>query len=368
MIRGSGEKFKFQISDFSAYDGRVLHWFTNDRFPLYLAPMAGVTDLVFRQICKELGADVMVTEFVSAEGVLHRDERTRHYTDFTEEQRPVGVQIFGADGARMGEAAKRIIDWKRPDFIDINFGCPVNKVVAKNGGSSLLRDCPLLASVAAGVAKAVGDEVPVTAKMRIGWDSSTVNAVEVAHVLEDSGMQAIAVHGRTRSQGYSGEACWNTIDAVARAVKVPVIGNGDISNGEDLAKRKRETAVSAVMIGRAAMANPWVFQQAKHFLATGEQMQAVPLEERWSLVIRHCQMAVANNSERCDEAKALSAMRSRLMAYCKGFPGARELRQRLCHVSSIGEVEDLAAFSLEQARLGGEEIAEDTAENVSDEA
>ncbi|HEX7261701.1 MAG TPA: tRNA-dihydrouridine synthase family protein, partial [Luteolibacter sp.] len=134
---------------------------------MYLAPMAGVTDVIFRQICKELGADVMVTEFVSAEGIMQADERTRKYTEFTDEQRPVGVQLFGADGERMGEAARKIIDWKRPDFIDINFGCPVNKVVSRNGGSSLLKDCPILAAVACGVAKAVGDQVPVTAKMRI---------------------------------------------------------------------------------------------------------------------------------------------------------------------------------------------------------
>jgi len=163
----------------------VLPWFSDDKFPLYLAPMAGVTDVVFRQICKELGADVMVTEFVSAEGILQRDDRTRKYTEFSEEQRPVGVQLFGADGERMGEAAKKILDWKQPDFIDINFGCPVNKVVSKNGGSSLLRDCPLLTSVATGVAKAVGDRVPVTAKIRIGWDEKSVNAVEVAKILVD---------------------------------------------------------------------------------------------------------------------------------------------------------------------------------------
>src|SRR6187551_621224 len=179
-----------------------LPFFTKDRFPLYLAPMAGVTDVVFRGLCKELGADVMVTEFVSAEGILQADERTRKYTEFEDGQRPVGVQLFGADGKRMGEAARKIADWKQPDFIDINFGCPVNKVVAKNGGSSLLKDCPILAAVASGVAKAVGDQVPVTAKMRIGWDESSVNAVEVSKILEDTGMQAIAVHGRTRSQSY----------------------------------------------------------------------------------------------------------------------------------------------------------------------
>ena len=312
--------------------------------------MAGVTDVIFRQICKELGADVMVTEFISAEGIMQADERTRKYTEFTDEQRPVGVQLFGADGPRMGEAARKIIDWKRPDFIDINFGCPVNKVVARNGGSSLLKDCPLLASVAIGVAKAVGEQVPVTAKMRIGWDVDSVNAVEVARILEDSGMQAIAVHGRTRAQGYSGEADWNVIDAVARAVRIPVIGNGDITCGADVLRRRQETAVSGVMIGRAAMQNPWVFREAKHFLETGNLLEEVTVAERWELVSRHCKLAVASRRNG-DERQTLTAMRSRLMAYCKGFPGAKELRQRLCQVTSLAEVEELAALSLGKAEL-----------------
>lgn len=329
----------------------MLSWFSDNRFPLYLAPMAGVTDVIFRQICKELGADVMVTEFVSAEGIMQADERTRKYTEFSDEQRAVGVQLFGADGERMGEAARKIIDWKRPDFIDINFGCPVNKVVARNGGSSLLKDCPVLAAVASGVAKAVGDQVPVTAKMRIGWDESSVNAVEVAKILEDCGMQAIAVHGRTRAQGYGGEANWDVIDAVARAVKIPVIGNGDIACGADVLRRRQETAVSGVMIGRAAMQNPWVFREAKHFIETGLVLPEVRVEERWELVIRHCKMAV-DSGRNGNERQTLTAMRSRLMAYCKGFPGAKELRQKLCQVTSLAEVEDLAAFSLAQVELG----------------
>ena len=314
--------------------------------------MAGVTDVIFRQICKELGADVMVTEFISAEGIMQADERTRKYTEFSDEQRPVGVQLFGADGERMGEAARKIIDWKQPDFIDINFGCPVNKVVARNGGSSLLKDCPTLAAVASGVAKAVGAQVPVTAKMRIGWDENSVNAVEVAKILEDCGMQAIAVHGRTRAQGYGGEANWEVIDAVARAVSIPVIGNGDITCGADVVKRRQETAVSGVMIGRAAMQNPWVFRQAKYFLETGKVLPEVQVDERWELVIRHCKLAV-DSRRNGNEKQTLTAMRSRLMAYCKGFPGAKDLRQKLCHVSSVAEVEDLAALS-----LGAVELAE----------
>src|SRR3712207_1700626 len=205
----------------------TLPWFGDGQFPLYLAPMAGVSDKIFRQLCKERGADVLVTEFVSAEGVFRRNERTREYLDFDECERPLGVQLFGGHAEHMAEAARHVIDWVRPDFIDLNFGCPVNKVVAKNGGSALLKDCSTLAAVAGAVVRAVAP-TPVTAKIRIGWDESSINAPSVAHILEDLGIAAIAVHGRTRAQGYSGAANWQGIGEVARAVRVPGIGNGDI--------------------------------------------------------------------------------------------------------------------------------------------
>ncbi len=334
----------------------MLPWFQNNAFPLYLAPMAGVTDLVFRGICKEMGADVMVTEFVSAEGIIRKDERTRKYTEFDERQRPVGVQLFGADGERMGEAARRIIDWKRPDFIDLNFGCPVNKVVAKNGGSSLLKDCPVLAEVASGVAKAVGEKVPVTAKIRIGWDRDSINAVRVCRILEDCGMQAIAVHGRTRSQGYSGEADWEVIGECAGAVSVPVIGNGDLDRGEVIARRRRESGVSGVMIGRAAMGYPWIFRDAKAYLTSGKAPEEVAMEERWALMIRHCRLAVAYGRYG-DEGRTLQAMRSRLMAYSRGMRGGRMLRPKFGQVESIAELEDIAGAYLDAMVCDGEQLA-----------
>jgi nifR3 family TIM-barrel protein len=319
----------------------MLPWFQDKRFPLYLAPMAGVTDVVFRAICKELGADVTVTEFVSAEGILQADERTRKYTDFDDAQRPLGVQLFGADGVRMGEAARKIIDWKQPDFIDINFGCPVNKVVARNGGSSLLKDCPLLQSVARDIVKAV--PIPVTAKMRIGWDQNSINAVDVARLLEDAGIQAIAVHGRTRAQGYTGLADWEVIAKVADAVKVPVIGNGDIHSGLDVERHRQQSNVSGVMIGRAAMSNPWIFQEAKHYLATGGHLLPATTEQRFELMLRHCKLAVKSTRYEGTELQTMRAMRNRLMAYTAGLPGSKHLRMRFCKVESISELEDIAA-------------------------
>ena len=317
-----------------------LPWLATDRPPLYLAPMAGVTDFVFRQICKELGADVMVTEFVSAEGIVQRDDRTRKYTEFTDEQRPLGVQLFGANPKALAEAAKKIIDWKQPDFIDINFGCPVNKVVSRNGGSSLLRDCPTLAAVARTLVEAL--PIPVTAKMRIGWDAQSVNAPEVVHILEDCGIAAIAIHGRTKAQGYTGEANWDVIAECAELVKIPVIGNGDISTGEDVARRLRETNVRGLMIGRAAMNNPWCFREAREYLATGILPAPVPVAERWKMIRRHCQMALASGRYG-EERFTMQTMRTRLMAYTKGLPGGKHLRNRFCHISSLMELEDIAA-------------------------
>ncbi len=316
----------------------MLPWFSNGNFPLYLAPMAGVSDKIFRQLCKERGADVLVTEFVSAEGVFRRNERTREYLDFDECERPLGVQLFGGNAEHMAEAARHVVDWVRPDFIDLNFGCPVNKVVAKNGGSALLKNCPALAAVAGAVVRAVSP-LPVTAKIRIGWDENSINAVEVSRLLEDLGIAAIAVHGRTRSQGYSGAANWRVIGEVAEAVRVPVIGNGDLTNAADVARRRAETGIAGVMLGRAAMSAPWIFDQIKHELATGEILPPPDLSERWALIQRHCQLAV---EEWQHEENALRSMRSRLMSYSKGFPASKALREKFQHVSSLGDLAEIA--------------------------
>jgi len=328
----------------------MLPWFSNNRFPLYLAPMAGVSDKIFRQLCKARGADVLVTEFVSAEGVFRRNERTRRYLDFDEIERPLGVQLFGGNAEHMAEAARQVIDWVAPDFIDLNFGCPVNKVVAKNGGSALLKDCPTLGKVAAAVVRAAVP-VSVTAKIRIGWDDNSINAVSVARQLESLGVQALAVHGRTRAQGYSGAADWEVIAQVADAVSIPVIGNGDLFNAADVARRKAETGIAGVMIGRAAMNSPWIFSQTKHYLATGELLPPPNPAENWALIERHCQLAVEECRQNGPSAAnaedlAMRSMRSRLMAYSKGMPAGKLLREKFQHVSSLAEVAEIARLHL----------------------
>ncbi|HSV62144.1 MAG TPA: tRNA dihydrouridine synthase DusB [Chthoniobacterales bacterium] len=319
----------------------TLPWFSG--FPLYLAPMAGVSDKIFRQFCKERGADVLVTEFVSAEGVFRRNDRTREYLDFDECERPIGVQLFGGNAEHMAEAAKHVVDWVAPDFIDLNFGCPVNKVVAKNGGSALLRDCPTLAAVAGAVVRSVAP-LPVTAKIRIGWDVDSINAPRVAKILEETGIQAVAVHGRTRAQGYSGEADWKVIGEVVSAVSIPVIGNGDLTSGEDVIRRRAQTNIAGAMIGRAAMSAPWIFNQVKHYFATGEQLPSPGLEEKWQLIQRHCQLAV---EEWGREDQAIRSMRARLMAYSKGFSNGKFLREKFQHVSSLREINEIASEHME---------------------
>jgi tRNA-dihydrouridine synthase B len=319
----------------------ALPWFS-EGFPLYLAPMAGVSDKIFRQLCKEYGADILTTEFVSAEGIFRRNERTREYLDFDEIERPIGVQLFGANAEHMAEAARQVVNWVRPDFIDLNFGCPVNKVVAKNGGSALLKDCPTLSSVAGTVVKAVAP-LPVTAKIRIGWDADSINAVRVARLLVDLGITAITVHGRTRAQGYAGAADWNVIAEVAAAVPIPVIGNGDLTSAMDVAKRRRETGIAGAMIGRAAMSAPWIFQQTKSYLATGMTGDPPDAAEKWRLILRHCQLAVR---EWGAEEPAIRSMRARLMAYSKGFPGSKILREKFQHVSTLADVEAIAEEQL----------------------
>jgi tRNA-dihydrouridine synthase B len=315
--------------------------------------MAGVTNSVFRRICKARGADVLTTEFVSAEGIMHRNERTEHYVDFQPEERPLGVQLFGGEPEQLARGAQAVMDWKQPDFIDINFGCPVNKVVCRNGGSALLRDGELLAAIASAVVRAVAP-VPVTAKIRIGWDAQSVNATENAKRLEEAGIKRLTVHGRTRAQGYSGEADWDVIAAVAEAVHIPVVGNGDITSADVAMRRWTNAPVSGLMVGRAAMNSPWIFQEMKAAFRGENAPPAPALSDRWDLIEDHCRQELARWRK---TDKGMHAMRSRLMAYSRGLPASRELRRRFGAVESLDELAAIRAWH-ETASHGNEETGE----------
>jgi nifR3 family TIM-barrel protein len=277
------------------------------------------------------------------------------YLDFEESERPLGIQLFGGDPEHLAEAAKIVLDWKRPDFLDINFGCPVNKVVSKNGGSSILRDCPLLARIAGAIVKAVTPH-PVTAKIRIGWSADTINATTTARILEDCGIQAVAVHGRTKEQGYSGEADWNVIAQVAEAVRIPVIGNGDIVTAHDVEHRKSTTRIAGIMIGRTAMQHPWVFREIRHYIDTGTHLAPPSLAEIWAHIRRHCAMEIARQKLQprgleapgTAELHAMQSMRTQLMSYSRGMSGARQLREKFAHVASLAQLDDIAAENIAQ--------------------
>ncbi|MFW5874198.1 MAG: tRNA dihydrouridine synthase DusB [Verrucomicrobiota bacterium] len=327
----------------------MLPWFQNISFPLYLAPMARFTDVVFRQFCKEQGADVMVTEFVQADALTRDDPRLWETVDFTEEQRPMGVQIFGSNPVTMGEAARLLTDRIRPDFIDINFGCPADRVICMDAGSSMLRNPRRLGKVAAAVVRAV-PETPVTVKIRTGWDDDTIVAKEVGHIVESEGAQALAIHGRTKEQGYRGEANWPIIAEVAEALGIPVIGNGNIRSAQDVVRIRETTRCAGLMIGRAALGYPWIFRDIKHYLRHGTVPEPPGVAERWDTIIQYTRSIMARpfRQERHDD---LRWMRPKFIALTKGMEGSRKIRGALTTVRQIEDLERIAAMHI--ARYGG---------------
>jgi len=318
----------------------MLPWFQNGRFPLYLAPMARFTDVVFRQLCKEQGADVMVSEFVQSDAVSRDDPRLWETVDFTEEQRPMGVQIFGSDPGSMAEAARIIADRLRPDFIDINFGCPADRVTCADAGSSMLRNPEKLGRVTGAVVRAVPG-TPVTVKIRIGWDDKTIVAREVGHIAESEGAQAIAVHGRTKEQGYSGDANWVVIAEVAEALGIPVIGNGNVCGAADVARIRRETNCAGLMIGRAALGYPWIFRDIKYALEHGTPPAPPTMEERWGVILDYTRRVMARPF-REQRHRDLRWMRPKIIALTKEIPGSRKIRGALGTVLTLQDLEAVA--------------------------
>lgn len=324
----------------------MLPWFENGQFPLYLAPMARFTDIVFRQMCKEQGADVMVTEFVQADALNRDDPKLWETVDFTEEQRPMGVQIFGSNQESMAKAARLLTDRLRPDFIDINFGCPADRVICMDAGSSMLRNPKKLGQITGAVVKAV-PETPVTVKIRTGWDDNTIVAREVGHIVEGEGAQALAIHGRTKVQGYSGDANWPIIAEVAEELTIPVIGNGNITSAEDVIRIREQTNCAGLMIGRAALGYPWIFRDIKHYLKHGEVPPPPTIPERWDTLIDYTRRVMARPFREKKHGD-LGWMRPKFIALTKSMTGSRKIRGALGTVHQVEDLERIAAEHIAQ--------------------
>ena len=294
--------------------------------PFLLAPLAGVSDSPFRRLAREQGASVVYTEMVSADGLVRGNQATLDYCAFDPSERPIGIQLFGSHPGIMADAARRLCDLpdeRRPDLIDVNMGCPVRKVVNRSAGAALLTNLPLLHGIVR--AMAATSRVPVTAKVRLGWDGGTRNVVDVSKALEDAGAAAVAIHARTRAEKFEGEAHWEMIGAAKQAVTIPVIGNGDVRTHADAARMLEMTGCDAVMVGRAAFGDPWVFRRLRAWHERGETLPPPTAAERLAAGIRHLRMMV----EEFGEAAATREMRKHLAWYIKGLPHSASVREQV---------------------------------------
>lgn len=305
-------------------------------FPLLLAPMEDVSDPPFRAVCKDKGADLMYTEFISSEGLIRDAIKSRKKLDIFDYERPIGIQIFGGDEESM-ELAAKIVDATNPDLLDINFGCPVKKVVCKGAGAAILKDLPQMVKITERVVKST--KLPVTVKTRLGWDDNSKNIEEVAERLFDVGIKALSIHGRSRAQLYKGEADWTLIAKVKNnpRIQIPIFGNGDIDSPQKALEYKNRFGVDGIMIGRAAIGYPWIFNEIKHYMATGNLLAAPSIVERAEVVRKHLDFSVQWKGP----IAGIFEMRTHYGPYFKGIPNFKEYRTRLVMASTHQQVSEI---------------------------
>ncbi len=303
-------------------------------FPLLLAPMEDVSDPPFRAVCKDYGADLMYTEFISSEGLIRDAMKSRQKLDIFDYERPIGIQIFGGDEDAMALSAK-IVDTTGPDLLDINFGCPVKKVVCKGAGAAVLKDVDLMVRLTSACIRSTS--LPVTVKTRLGWDSNTKNIEEVAERLQDIGVSALSIHGRTRQQLYKGDADWTLIAAVKNnpRIHIPIFGNGDIDTPEKALEYKNRYGVDGIMIGRAAIGYPWIFREVKHYINTGEHLAPPTLSERLQACRKHLYGSVSWKGQKL----GILEMRRHYASYLKGLSHVKEFRNRLVTTEDLSEID-----------------------------
>ncbi len=305
-------------------------------FPLLLAPMEDVSDPPFRAVCKDNGADLMYTEFISSEGLIRDAIKSRQKLDIFDYEKPIGIQIFGGDEEAMAMSA-RIVDAVQPDLLDINFGCPVKKVVAKGAGAAVLKDIDMMVNLTNACVRSTS--LPVTVKTRLGWDENSRNIEEVAERLQDVGIKALAIHGRTRAQLYKGEADWSLIAKVKNnpRIHIPIFGNGDIDSPEKALEYRNRYGVDGIMIGRAAIGYPWIFNEVKHFINTGEHLPPPSIEQRIAVIRKHLHRSV----EWKGLISGVNEMRRHYTNYLRGLPNIKEFRLKLVTVRSVEEIDEI---------------------------
>ena len=316
--------------------------------PLFLAPMAGVSDHPFRRMCRSFGADVVTSQFLSSEGIRRGVESVQNGASFTPDERPIGIQLYGAEPTALAEAAALVTEQYRPDFIDVNFGCPARRVVRHNGGAACLKDLSLVERIVRAVRGATC--LPVAVKTRSGWDESTRNPVEIALRCQDAGAQMLTLHPRTRAQMYHGAARWEEIAAVVEALEIPIVGNGDIRSADDAVRMRRETRCAGLMIARGCLGNPWIFRETRDLLSGRDPAPRPGAAERFAVMLRHRDLV---RDGHVDDRRSAFEFRKHLGWYSKGLPNAAQLRVQLFGIESLDSVETV----LDRYRTPVEKIA-----------